>query len=255
MSFLSPLELLEAPERNLDGEELRQAVRRARRRWLSEFQLSDELTIGPENVRLDKDALLRLLEVLDDERQARMHRELYHHALYDFLSGKSQARGAWPVRDEELRAFSEPFFTEVFLTRYKNLFLQKDYDRVLLLSAVFSPAGKEKETVLMEELRSFFHTRLLRLNGMVGELKREKKLTPELEELLSVGLVSFWNRVPANIGVLRNALMRIYFDFYSETVFLPEPAKYRRQIMSCVNALELDADGNRWRQQLYKKHI
>jgi|GEM_PF-1868333 len=254
MPFLSPFELLEPQERNLGGELLRQAVRRARRRWLSEFQLSGELQFGAEKVRLDKDAMLKLLDELDDPQRAHLHRELFHHPLHDFISGKGDGMAGWPVSDPELQEFCEPFFAEAYLARYKACFLAGDYAKLLKLADVFAPGEEHREEPLLEELRSFFQTRLLRASALVEELKKSKLLAPELEQLLSVQTVSFWNRLPPGFSGMRTQLMQIYFDFYNETIHLPNLLSLRQKIMRCAELLQLELEGLRLRQQLLLKH-
>jgi len=248
MPFISPFDLLEPDERDLENELLRQAVRRARRRWLSEFQLGEEAVIGA--ARFSRDTVLKLLDELDDPKRALLHRKLYVHRVYEFLNGGFPS-SVWPVLDVKLKQFCAPHFTEAWVSAFKEAFLACDVAKLEKLQELITPGWEEEYVSLLAPLHSFFHTQAEAIGVIIGEQDGAKEV---LDRLTNEAFVWCWNQLPPHFQPLRNRVAELYLALYRHYIAKPDSFKLRKRILHLVKELELDGKGERARATIQRLH-
>ena len=243
MNFLNPYEVLE-----LDTPDTSE-VRKARRKKLTEFDLSDDGSIEFKNLKIHRADFLRATDDLDNEQKSQFYWSIKNNPeLSNFLSSGD----TWFfVNYETQRIFNNPDFIEFispyFAYQYNKVIFQTFNEgnasllRKLVANPILvSPAQTDKT---YQSLREFLNTQIQDLNQIKIDIENEEshyeednaeEVYTDLQDLININiyntLPSYFQSQRNDIAQkLRNISVAVFNDLNSSEVSL-QIIKYTLQL-------------------------
>lgn len=217
MKYISPFSTLglEAQQENLELKDLR----KAKKRLLAEFELHNSTTIELNGRHMDKTAILKIFDQLENEDIARHHLKIYNHPhLLSFLeySDLTIFHEGFPEdffdHSDSFTTFIQPYFSDQFNENLTLSVKNHQLDAIKLLTSIHEEIPYDYEGGCYKNSYRY-------LMGMVKELEsiveRRYINAKMVEPFISKKMISLLNALPEYF-----IDVRIRFGEYLEDIAL-----------------------------------
>lgn len=235
MGYLDPYQLLELgsiPPQKLD----QATLRRAQRKLMADFDLTEEAVIVRSGIELDKSTALNLVEELKDPVQAALHWQVHQDKglssfLRDPLNQHPEVLPQLEIGD--LRAFISPYLGEALNRFLRNALRKKDYSAAAEAVEKISYLVFRDQEAAFQSSRSWIDQRLRDLSTWAENINQVNYRSEEVIKTIDKRLIFFLNFLPNRYQTWRNRYAVALIKFALPTV---NDRKLGRQAFLAIEA-------------------
>jgi len=259
VNYLSPLTLLETGAQPPSREDLPALIRRARKRWLAELELSGTGFLPLGGNELSREQIISLLDELNDPKRYELHLRIYsQRAFCRFLETGEASFFYWKtvselLADKETLRVVEPHFTRRLVREHVQALRDNDAAKMWALREIRIPKKDPVLDVLYDKLLDVLYKRIEEFRSGVELLEQEGRTEPALA-LMAPELVKTWNGLPSDLEGVRDDLAELYLRLYRAVADLYPDHFLLEQIADTGSRLSCGRTGRVVQARLQRLH-
>lgn len=211
MEYINPLAALQITPKDLKEGHPIDLLKREKKKLLAEFELHDTPVIQLRGRELDKSAVIRLFEQLEDDSLLDFHLTIFQSpSLMAFLEEASLEFfysgdiSKLPANPPEFLAYIGPFFASKYNTRLFHAFRQRDWEEIDVMCAHPLAIPMAYHAACYKDTYRHLHGKIQEIELQSEKIAKGTVPDGKVQEMCDEMLVSTLNQLPEYFGGTRD---------------------------------------------------